>query len=345
MKKRLLFIASIALQFTLEAQILNQSTHEFAIGDTYSYVEYDTVALVPRQEGQNQTWDFSSVTTSPVGNSTITFSDATGSGNANATMKETDGTDVLLYSTDANGIYIEEAENSLGRFVFDQTKLKTRSWPLQYTNAMAAGGTGTFYSSNQLAPLPMSLSGSASYGCNGKGTLIGPDGKQFDNVLMVIENLDFQSSGDQGAVMVTGRLTLKSYLFYVEGTKQPLLSFIKTTSSQLGFQGGPGGSIVFNNSTLDYKIHYSPDFMTTGSGSLGIDELENSVSVYPNPATSELNISFLQPTEFKVFNTQGQEVGQSKEVALFHQLDVNNYEAGIYFLQANGSYTKFVVKK
>jgi len=81
------------------------------------------------------------------------------------------------------------------------------------------------------------------------------------------------------------------------------------------------------------------------SSSLGINELENSVSVYPNPATSELNISFLQPTEFKVFNTQGQDVGQSKEVALKHQLDVNNYEAGIYFLQANGSFTKFVVKK
>ncbi len=86
-------------------------------------------------------------------------------------------------------------------------------------------------------------------------------------------------------------------------------------------------------------------------GDAGIEEgLLANVSVYPNPATNFVNVSF-DPTQYHNANVQmltasGQVVYSSVLTTQNHQIDVQNIAAGVYFVKImadEGSIVKEVV--
>ena len=74
----------------------------------------------------------------------------------------------------------------------------------------------------------------------------------------------------------------------------------------------------------------------------GVSELENSLKVYPNPASQVLNVEGTM-TSFEVYNTVGQRL-LTKQVNGNAQIDLSGFNNGIYFLRVyNGG--EMVVRK
>jgi hypothetical protein len=72
--------------------------------------------------------------------------------------------------------------------------------------------------------------------------------------------------------------------------------------------------------------------------SAGIDELESAFDVYPNPASTELNIASNLEGKVIVRNALGQEV----IVSNVKQLNLSALSAGTYTVTFNGAVQKFV---
>ncbi len=88
--------------------------------------------------------------------------------------------------------------------------------------------------------------------------------------------------------------------------------------------------------SIIHQLHYlncSPVHTVTG-----IEDIitENNFSIYPNPATNELNIVSKDNGKFSVsiFNSVGQKM-YSTQVVSNCQLSVANYSSGLYFIQIN----------
>ena len=76
------------------------------------------------------------------------------------------------------------------------------------------------------------------------------------------------------------------------------------------------------------------DSITT---SIGSELSQKTFSVYPNPATTYLNLS--EETTFLVFSVSGQEVSKGSG----NRIDVSNFKSGVYILKTLVGDTRFVV--
>jgi hypothetical protein len=63
-----------------------------------------------------------------------------------------------------------------------------------------------------------------------------------------------------------------------------------------------------------------------------IDEIENSIKVYPNPATDFINIDVSQKSSYQLTNMNGKIVLQGKLEELENRIDISDKKEGIYFL-------------
>ena len=78
-------------------------------------------------------------------------------------------------------------------------------------------------------------------------------------------------------------------------------------------------------------------------GTSAVNEISNSVSVYPNPVVSTLNIS--DASDVVIFNIAGQEI---MNVSNTTSVNVANLDAGVYFAQVTnqeGTSVKKIIKK
>jgi hypothetical protein len=86
--------------------------------------------------------------------------------------------------------------------------------------------------------------------------------------------------------------------------------------------GGAFGSLdtkVFSN----YETLSTPDF-----------DIYN-FSIYPNPTNGILNLSAKENFEYQVFSLQGKKITQGESNSLSKQLDLSNYNSGIYLVKVN----------
>lgn len=73
----------------------------------------------------------------------------------------------------------------------------------------------------------------------------------------------------------------------------------------------------------------------------------SSVSLYPNPASSVINIQSenFTASEYSIYNILGKLVAEGKtDIANDTQINVENLDRGIYFLKINNNYLKFIKK-
>ena len=83
--------------------------------------------------------------------------------------------------------------------------------------------------------------------------------------------------------------------------------------------------------------------------SLSIDEFElEDFSLYPNPATDEVNIKWSKSDDvsIRIYNTLGKLVFYSKKLNVFngYNIDVSNFEDGVYFVKLNSTYGEITKK-
>jgi len=79
---------------------------------------------------------------------------------------------------------------------------------------------------------------------------------------------------------------------------------------------------------------------------VGVPEIEhnNHITVYPNPAVDQLNVTLNKNAKMTISNIIGQVIMHVEGHAGANTLDISNLNSGIYFLNAGNDTQKFVVK-
>ena len=79
---------------------------------------------------------------------------------------------------------------------------------------------------------------------------------------------------------------------------------------------------------------------------VGVQEVEHNtqLSIYPNPAVDQLNITLNKSAEVTVYNIMGQTVMTMEGRAGVNVLDISSLNSGIYFVSAGSDTQKFIVK-
>lgn len=94
-----------------------------------------------------------------------------------------------------------------------------------------------------------------------------------------------------------------------------------------------------NDEVTNFNVGVSPGTIVFDVRTLvGINELENTFEIYPNPAATELNVASNLEGKVIVRNALGQEVIVSNA----KQLNLNSLSAGTYTVTFNGAVKKFV---
>jgi hypothetical protein len=77
--------------------------------------------------------------------------------------------------------------------------------------------------------------------------------------------------------------------------------------------------------------------------SVGVAELENNYTIYPNPASSEVKIVSNGEANVKIFDMTGRCV-KDVNVADDATIDIKDLNTGVYFVNVNGKVEKLIVK-
>jgi hypothetical protein len=79
---------------------------------------------------------------------------------------------------------------------------------------------------------------------------------------------------------------------------------------------------------------------------VGVQEVEhnNHISLYPNPAVDQLNVTLNKNAEMTIYNIMGQAVMTMEGRVGVNTIDLSNFTSGIYFISAGNDTQKFIVK-
>jgi hypothetical protein len=125
-------------------------------------------------------------------------------------------------------------------------------------------------------------------------------------------------------------------LSYASGAVIDSISY-GTQSSDISYQRCPNGTGPFTLTTPTYG---------TANCIVGINEQDKgSMSVYPNPAISELQISTDKPFDkVEIFNSVGELIFTSQENKAVLTIDVSSFSKGLYIIRADDTISKFIVQ-
>jgi len=76
-----------------------------------------------------------------------------------------------------------------------------------------------------------------------------------------------------------------------------------------------------------------------------IEELENGISIYPNPASSNITIANAENADVEIMNALGQIVYSSENISGEHSIDISNLSNGTYFVKINNTVSKINIVK
>ena len=76
------------------------------------------------------------------------------------------------------------------------------------------------------------------------------------------------------------------------------------------------------------------------SSCTNIDEVENVISIYPNPASNNITIVNAENANVEIINALGQVVYTNENISSNHTIDISNLSNGTYFVKINDSVSK-----
>lgn len=71
-----------------------------------------------------------------------------------------------------------------------------------------------------------------------------------------------------------------------------------------------------------------------------IDEIEDGISIYPNPASNNITIVNAENANIEIVNALGQVVYASENISSNHTIDISNLSIGTYFVKVNDTVSK-----
>lgn len=289
MRKVILNLAILAitlLTLSTPAQlILTQSVYQPVVGDIGNSTYFDSVSIIPKNTGLNQTWNFSAITqntNSPTTQTCISLSSAPYSSmypGANIVMAEADGTQYFFKSINTPTSQLEYLgfKASYGAFSYTNTYI-AEMWPFTFGNSYTDSFSGTFSGNTSGTTNGISIKTGT-----GTGTLILPGGVTLSNVLQIMrtETTVTTSNLVQGPTSAT--TTSKIYMYMHASKKSPVLTLsyfrLKSEEDSTDFQG----------------------FYLSKSSDLPVGLTENisdiSLSLFPNPSEGSFSVVLHKETD------------------------------------------------
>lgn len=161
----------------------------------------------------------------------------------------------------------------------------------------------------------------------------------FDSVVRVHVTENFQIIAWLfGTPAITINVSDDYYFFFDEETQEPIVIFGVTTDDAGG--------------TPQTVLRYQDGIAGTGTGGVGLATLNNDskFNVFPNPATSEMNVSFGTALDRTVtlFSLIGEKIESKTTSGLNTNFDVSDLPQGVYIIEvstSNSTYTERVIVK
>ena len=321
MKKIYLSFFTIVLMLSANAQLsLTKAFNEPIIGNVDTQFGYDSVGVLPKNTGANQTWNFSALTTNTVvevGTFTTVASTPDGASFTAATIAEDDGQGGYTYAkataTQYELVGIVDPNITLN---FTNTAIAA-IWPVTmgYTN------NDTFSGSASSGTMTGSSTGTINTVASGTGTLIIPGGATFTNVLQVKTNQKVNLSLVFG--FVTATVVATDYNYYHSSQKFPIL-----TVSYNDITGS------FTSTSATVKVNSS---VVTGINDLNFDA---SFNIFPNPAKTNVNVKLHNASNanctIDIINAVGQiaqSINLGNDTEISNNVSISNLATGIYMVK------------
>ncbi|MEO6883959.1 MAG: T9SS type A sorting domain-containing protein [Bacteroidia bacterium] len=316
--QNLIFTASLFAAFISAAQpTLTEANIAPVIGDQYT--ENITGYVSPGTSGANQTWNLSSMTssssstTNAVSVSSTTYGSSfpsatiAFSASGNVSYEKISATAEQNYGIVQGGTTVIAYSNpeDILRFPFAYTNTYTDPWATTYVSSGY-----TYY-----------RAGTTAVTADGYGTLKLPSGT-YSNVMRVHFVQNYQDSTNISGNPIIITYQNDEYMWYLANNHSPIATVNTFTAN-----GSPSQSGTYLNN------------ITTG---IAENSMLTGFNLYPNPASTELNVNVSlaanKKVEINLLNVLGESVGTTiiadgLQGNNTYQVNTSNLSAGIYFAQ------------
>jgi len=322
--QKLIAFAFISYSVTAVAQpTLTGANMNPIIGETFA-VKYSSSSVAPGSAGANQTWNLTGLTASSNVTATAMSVASTPSGAAfpSANIAFFDGTNYAYYNNTAVS-FLNQGAVGAG-VVFSYSNPETMlPYPFNFNNT----NTDTWGCTFTNASMTFTRSGTTTVTADGYGTVTTLGGT-FTNAMRV----HFVQSYMDVSSTFTLNYSNDQYIWYSPGTHYPVAA-VYTLTSLSGTT--PGGHYI--NGTPTGLNSFSP--------------VSSNISLFPNPASGEINVAFNAIASGKadliIYDITGKQLQTINELAILpgeNNLNVNTQDlpAGIYFM---GIYVDGAIQK
>lgn len=325
MKKIYTLSLFVVLGLAVKAQTLTEANHSPASGEQFTTVQCDSTGVTPGSSGTGVIWNFSSVTahTAIVNNYTAMPTSTVNPYPVPGITVASSINNISYYTTSSSflkywGGNITAGPVS-GNLIYSSPAISA-TYPMSLNSSSSSVTGGTINVSSPLS-LNGTFIGNSGVIADATGTVILPFGT-FTNVIRVVstQTIEFTTA------LANGTVTQMNYDYY-STTVKPSLFTISTSTLNVPAFGAPSTQTIVTRlipSTVGVRENY---------------QLISDLSVYPNPATTQLNFYTENKSVKHVFIYDVS--GKLIESKLFTDgkltLNVSDYANGKYIFNVTGA--------
>lgn len=323
-----LILTGLFLSNLIQGQglVLTKAQYEPVLGDVSIRYGYDSVGVVPKNTGLNQTWNFSNlIWSNGTANSTFTTIASAAPFNTCCSQanlaEETGGTgNYNFWQSTATSFVLWGLKTSTIALTFTNSAVVS-VWPLSYTYTNTDIFSGTAKSGTLSGPANGTVTGTGL----GTGTVILPAGLTFTDCLQTrVSNVTACSF--MGG-LITATITSINYQYYHASQKFPLLN----------------ANYIRVNSNVSTFNSFNCDILVNGVLYVGINDynLASNYTMFPNPAKDKFTVQLSKVADksltLEIVNSVGQivktQVLNSEGGEINADVDISSLNSGIYFVR------------
>jgi hypothetical protein len=327
MKKSFTLLSFISLSLSsLLSQPILENTIFPIIGDTLDYVSLNNgdLEILPGESGENVTWDFSNFDLTGSTNTVIYKNpNETPLGNnfPSANMAKFYSSDQIEYYRKTNDslIYLGEKSTGVGLKIYGNSIVDLKA-PFNYGDSFTDNFASNFVNGNGAS---ITRTGYVKCSFEAYGSLILPS-ITIENCIKI--KIAQYTRDVQGSTINNYYDT--SYYWYSPIIKDHILKYYSTTIS---------------------GTHYSYAYLQINLNTASISEIvNNSFSIYPNPASQKINITIPTESDFQengfLLDASGRTIKTFNLTGTKAEIDITDLLSGVYFVRIGNAVEKISVE-